>query len=55
MMAEPRHQKDSKRFPDQSGWGYAEFVSDAAGDEAVKSAEPRPLWSSLSQEDEVLK
>jgi hypothetical protein len=25
-------QKDSKRFPDSSGWGYAQFLYDAASD-----------------------
>ena len=24
--------KDSKRFPDTDGWGYAEFLYDAASD-----------------------
>jgi hypothetical protein len=24
--------KDSKRFPDTNGWGYAQFVYDAASD-----------------------
>ncbi|MGH6848071.1 MAG: cytochrome P460 family protein [Methylocella sp.] len=25
-------EKDSKRFPDTSGWGYAQFLYDAASD-----------------------
>ena len=25
-------QKDSKRFPETSGWGYAQFLYDAASD-----------------------